>query len=254
MKEMIEFYELNAAYHKKPVLWNISTKIPAGKVVGLIGPNGAGKSTLIKTVLGIEKPLSGCVKIDGIERSKSARKIAYVGQRSEVDWDFPITVEEVAVMGLVGQLGMWKRPKKKDKERVIGILKKLGLDKLADRQIGELSGGQQRRLFVARALLQEADIYLLDEPFAGIDLGTEKLLMEIFHSLAKEGKTVVVVHHDLTQVRKYFTYLILLNIHLIAAGPVDEVFNYENFKIAFGDQADILKEALELTGSKKEGE
>ena len=250
---VIEFLELNAAYDRKPVLWNVSLKIPAGEMVGIIGPNGAGKSTLIKSIVGLVTPLSGGLKIDGKARSKSKKKIAYVGQRSEVDWDFPITVFEVAMMGLVGKLGMWKRPNKSDKERVTKELRRLGLDDLAERQIGQLSGGQQRRLFVARALLQDADIYLLDEPFSGIDLGTEKLLMDIFHSLTKEGKTVIVVHHDLTQVKKYFSTLIMLNIYLIASGPVDEVFNFENFSKTFGDQADILQEALELTGSKRDG-
>ncbi len=251
---MIELIELNAAYDRKPVLWNVSLKIPKGELVGVIGPNGAGKSTLIKAIVGLIEPLSGCVKIDGVSRKKSRRKIAYVGQRTDVDWDFPITVLEVAMMGLVGELGLWKWPNKKDKQKVLERLDQLGLKNLADRQIGELSGGQQRRLFVARALLQEADIYVLDEPFAGVDLTTEKLLIDIFSTLAKEGKSVLVVHHDLTQVKKYFSYLIMLNIHLIAAGQTEAVFNFENFSKTFGDQATILKEALELTESKRKGE
>lgn len=251
---MIEIIELNAAYDKKPVLWNVSLTIPEGEVVGIIGPNGAGKSTLIKALVGLTPPLSGSILIDGLPPNKAKKRIAYVGQRSEVDWDFPITVFEVALMGLVGKLGFFKRPGKKEKQAVMEKLEELGIADLAHHQIGELSGGQQRRLFVARALLQQADIYVLDEPFAGIDLTTEKLLMSIFNRLASEGKTIIVVHHDLTQVKKYFTTLIMLNIHLIAAGKTEQVFNFENFFKAFGDQASILQEALELTVLKEKGE
>lgn len=251
---MIEISELNAAYDKKPVLWNVSLTIPEGEVVGIIGPNGAGKSTLIKALVGLTPPLSGSILIDGLPPNKAKKRIAYVGQRSEVDWDFPITVFEVALMGLVGKLGFFKRPGKKEKQAVMEKLEELGIADLAHHQIGELSGGQQRRLFVARALLQQADIYVLDEPFAGIDLTTEKLLMSIFNRLASEGKTIIVVHHDLTQVKKYFTTLIMLNIHLIAAGKTEQVFNFENFSKAFGDQASILQEALELTVLKEKGE
>lgn len=251
---MIEIIELNAAYDRKPVLWNVSFTIPKGEVVGIIGPNGAGKSTLIKALVGLIEPLSGSILIDGKPPKKAKKKIAYVGQRCEVDWDFPITVLEVAMMGLVGKLGLWKRPTSTHRKLVLEKLEELGIADLADQQIGELSGGQQRRLFVARALLQEADIYVFDEPFAGIDLTTEKLLMSIFEKLASEGKTIVVVHHDLTQVKKYFTSLVMLNIHLIDAGKTKDVFNFENFSKTFGDQATILKEALELTESRRKGE
>ncbi len=245
---MIEIFDLNAAYDKRPVLWNVSCHLPKGEMIGIIGPNGAGKSTLIKIIVGLIKPLSGSVKI-----KEGKKVIAYVGQRNEVDWDFPITVYEVALMGLIGKLGLWKRPSAADRKEVMETLEKLGLAVYANRQIGELSGGQQRRLFVARALLQKADIYLLDEPFAAIDITTEQLLFDIFTSLAKEGKSVVVVHHDLTQIKKYFSYLVMLNIHLVAAGPTEEVFHYDNFSKTFGDQVSILEEALKLTDSKKKG-
>ncbi len=245
---MIEIVDLNAAYDKKPVLWNVSCLLPEGQMIGVIGPNGAGKSTLIKIIVGLIEPLSGSVKIKG-----SKNKIAYVGQRNEVDWDFPITVYEVALMGLIGKLGLWKRPTRQDRKKVMETLDQLGILPYAHRQIGELSGGQQRRLFVARALLQEADIYLLDEPFAAIDITTERLLFDIFTALTKEGKTVVVVHHDLTQIKAYFSYLVMLNIHLVAAGPTETVFHYDNFSKTFGDQVSILEEALKLTDSKKQG-
>lgn len=242
---MIEVLNLNAAYDKKPVLWNVSCQLPKGEMIGVIGPNGAGKSTLLKAIVGLIEPLSGSVKVSD--------KIAYVGQRNEVDWDFPVTVYEVACMGLIGQLGFWKRMKKHDRETVLEALKKLGLDQVAHRQISELSGGQQRRLFVVRALLQKADIYLLDEPFAAIDMTTEKLLIEIFRDLTKQGKTVIVVHHDLLRIKEYFSYLVMLNIHLVTAGPTNQVFHYENFSKTFGDQVSILEEALKLTDSKKQG-
>lgn len=250
---MIEVIDLNATYGKKPVLWNVSLTIPHGEMVGVIGPNGAGKSTLIKTIAGLNKPLSGSVKVGGRPITKSQETIAYVSQRNDVDWEFPITVHEVAMMGAMSRKRWWQRPDKQDKIEVDEVLDRFGLLLLANRQISELSGGQQRRLFVARAILQQGDVYLFDEPFAGIDMTTQKHLLDCFNELTQKGKSVVIVHHDLTQVKTIFSHLIMLNIQLIASGPTKEVFNYENFAKTFGDQAIILQEALALTKARKEG-
>ena len=240
----IDVQDLTVIYDRKPVVWDIRLSIPKGAMVAVIGPNGAGKSTLIKAMLDLVPSISGKVRFFGKTLSEMQGNIAYVGQRLSVDWDFPITAFEVVMMGLYGRLGWFRRPSKKDRERVLESLDKLGMLALKDRQISDLSGGQQQRLFVGRALLQEADVYFFDEPFVGIDVTTEALIIEILRELAAKGKTIFVVHHDLNTVEQYFNYAVMLNMRLVAAGPMKEVYSAENVVKAFGQKGQLLEEAF----------
>jgi manganese/zinc/iron transport system ATP- binding protein len=251
--QLIEITDLTVSYDKKPVLWDIQFSVPKGALVAVIGPNGAGKSTLIQSIMGFISPNSGKIRFFGKTVKEFYKKIAYVGQRALIDWDFPITVIEVLEMGIYGKLGWFKRLSKKDKKRVEEVLEKIGLKELASRQISELSGGQQQRLFIGRSLLQDADIYFLDEPFQGIDVNAEMLIVEILKDLAKKGKTIFVVHHDLNTVESYFDYAILLNMRLIAAGPLKEVFKEENLLKAFGQKEGLLEEAFLKQRVRQEG-
>lgn len=241
----IEAEELNVNFEKTSILWDVSFCIPKGVLVGLIGPNGAGKSTLLKVILGLIKPLSGKISYSG--------SIAYVPQRETVDWDFPITVEEVVLMGRYGKLGMLGRLKRADRDAARSALEQVGLSGLAHRQIGQLSGGQQQRLFIARALVQEADLLLLDEPFAGVDLATEKAIMEILRKQQSLGKTIVIVHHYLPTVEEYFDWALLLNHRLHVYGPVKKVFTRENLRKAFGKNLSLFDEAAGLAAKSMSG-
>jgi manganese/zinc/iron transport system ATP- binding protein len=245
--------ELTVNYDKTPVLWNISFSIPKGILVGVVGPNGAGKSTLLKTLLGMIDPLSGTIAFFGQGFQKIRGKVAYVPQRSTVDWDFPLTAEEVVLMGRYGHLGLLRWPKASDRKIAYDAMEKVGVLPFAKRQIGELSGGQQQRVFIARALAQEADIYLMDEPFAGVDLATEKALIALFEDLAKQGKTLLIVHHDLSSVEKYFHWLIMLNTCLIASGPVSEVFHQESLLRTYGKGSLLLDEVAKISQTKTAG-
>lgn len=250
----IEVEDLNVNYGKTPVLWDISFRIPKGVLVGVIGPNGAGKSTLLKTALRLVRPISGRIDLLGESSlAKIREKVSYVPQRGSVDWDFPITAFEVVLMGRYGELGLFKRPRKADKEAALQALDRVGMLPFADRQIGQLSGGQQQRLFIARALVQNADLLLLDEPFAGVDLTTEKSMIELLKRQKEAGKTVFVVHHDLPTVEEYFDWVILLNTRLIAAGPVSEVFTKENLSYAFGKNQALFDEAATLSAKSLSG-
>lgn len=244
----LEVEDLNVNYGKTPVLWDVSFRIPKGVLVGIIGPNGAGKSTLLKTTLRLIPPLSGRIDVLGSSSfSKVRQKIAYVPQRGSVDWDFPITAFEVVLMGRYGRMGLFGRPRKADKEAALQALELVGMSGYANRQIGQLSGGQQQRLFIARAIVQNGDLFLLDEPFAGVDLTTEKSMIDLLKKQTEQGKTVFVVHHDLPTVEEYFDYCILLNTRLIAAGPVKEVFTKENLSLAFGKHQTLFDEAASLS-------
>lgn len=245
MQSALNADELTVNYGKTPVLWGITLKVPQGQMVGIIGPNGAGKSTLLKAALGLVKPLSGQVHLKGT--------VAYVPQRESVDWDFPITAREVVLMGRYGHLGLIGRLKKSDLEAADKALKAVGMSSYADRQIGELSGGQQQRLFLARALVQDTDIFLLDEPFAGVDLTTEKAIVELLKEQKRKGKTIFVVHHDLPTVEQYFDWLILLNTRLVASGPVAEVFKKEHLANAFGKSQFLFDEATRLSAKNTSG-
>lgn len=254
MANAIEVNKLTVHYDKVAVLWEIGFAIPKGHLVGIIGPNGAGKSTLIKTVLGLHKATSGTVEIFGSTLKNALPRIAYVPQRTSVDWSFPICALDVVLMGRYGKLGMLKWVKKQDKEAARSALEKVGMLPFAHRQISELSGGQQQRVFLARALVQEADLYFMDEPFAGVDMATEKALLEMMITLKEEGKTLLVVHHDLTTVKSTFDWVVLLNSCLIDCGPVQEVFHEENIQKAYGNAAYLLTETKKLSQTKSRGE
>jgi manganese/zinc/iron transport system ATP- binding protein len=245
--------QLSVNYDKTPVLWDINFDIPVGKLVGIIGPNGAGKSTLLKAMLGLLQPLSGKVEIWGKPFKEVRSKIAYVPQKTAVDWDFPITVLDVVLMGCYGRLGLLRRPKLADREAAAEALERVGMSSFAHRQIDQLSGGQKQRVFLARALLQNADLYLLDEPFAGVDVATEKAIITFLDSLRTQGKTLLVVHHDLNTVERYFDWLILLNTCLVADGPVQNVFEPEMILRTFGRTGALMEEAARLVQNKKSG-
>jgi manganese/zinc/iron transport system ATP- binding protein len=241
----VEVEDLTVAYDTKPVLWDIDLKIPKGKLMAVVGPNGAGKTTLIKAMLGLLTPVSGCIRfINGSDNVRSLKnRIGYVPQSGSVDWDFPATVQDVVLMGRYGKLGWIKRPRKADYELTLQMLKKVGMDAYASRQINQLSGGQQQRVFLARALVQEADVYFMDEPFKGVDAQTEKAIVLLLKELKGQGKTVVVVHHDLQTVADYFDWVTLINLRVIASGPVEEVFYEENLKKTYRSTGTLLRSA-----------
>ncbi|MEZ0180399.1 metal ABC transporter ATP-binding protein ['Camptotheca acuminata' phytoplasma] len=237
MIKKITIRELTVSYNLKPVLWDIDLDIEQGSLCAIIGPNGAGKSTLIKTMLQLIKKVSGEVLFYDQTYDQMRKKIAYVPQRNSVDWDFPTTVLDVVLMGRYGKLGWFRRPTLEDKKIALESLDKVGMIDFKNRQISELSGGQQQRIFLARALAQEGEIYLMDEPFQGIDIQTEKKIIEILKDLQKQNKTILVVHHDLETVSDYFDQVILLNIKKIASGSVKEVFNKENIQKTYLDKS-----------------
>lgn len=242
----LEIHNLSVNFDHTPALWDISLSVPSGKLVGIIGPNGAGKSTLIKAVMDLIPSFSGIVEFFKKPLNKVRHRIAYVPQRQSVDWDFPITVEDLVLMGRYGKLGLFKTPKQADYAAVARTLEICDITFLRKRQISQLSQGQQQRVFIARALLQDADIYFMDEPFAGIDLASETLIMNILKKLRDEGKTVFVVHHDLNTVENYFDWLIMLNMRLIASGPVPHCFTTAFLKDAYGKNFALLDEAFKM--------
>ena len=244
---------LTVDYGQTSVLWDLNFSIPCGTLVGVIGPNGAGKSTLLKSALGLVKPTAGNVRIFDQPFKAVRSKVAYVPQRNSVDWDFPITVLEVVLMGRYGRLGLLKWPRKADRLAAFEALKMLGMEGFADRQIDQLSGGEKQRVFLARSLLQDAEIYLLDEPFAGVDLATEKAIMQLLKKLKKQGKTLIVVHHDLNSVTDYFDWVVLLNTSLVACGETEQVFTADNIERTYGQKGALLAEVTKLSKCKQEG-
>ncbi len=244
--EVISVKNLTVSYQKKPAIKSINLKITEGSIVGIIGPNGAGKSTLIKAILGLLPYDTGEVKIFGKNLDESRKKISYIPQREQFDWDFPINVEDVVMMGRYSHLGMFSFPGKKDKEIVQEKIQKVGMQDFRTRQIRNLSGGQQQRIFLARALAQESDIYLMDEPFVGVDAKTERTIFELMNELKQQNKTILVVHHDLGKVTEYFDKLILINQTLVAYGDTDLVFNKELISKTYGGRLTILQKTEEL--------
>lgn len=222
----IEIRNLTVAYGENIALENLNLDIEAGSLMALVGPNGAGKSTLIKTILKFLKQITGKIKING-------KTLAYVPQRNSVDWDFPTTLFDVVEMGCYGRVGLFKRVNKEEKQKVLKAIEQVGMLYFKDRQISELSGGQQQRAFIARALVQEADIYLMDEPFQGVDSTTEKSIVDILKKLKSEGKTILVVHHDLQTVPTYFETVTFINKNVITSGKIKEVFTQENIDMAY---------------------
>jgi len=241
-----EIHDLTVAFERKPVLWNIDLTVPQGKLVGIIGPNGAGKSTLIKSIMGLLPLSSGYVKLFDEPIDAVRDRISYVPQRESVDWDFPASVLDVVLMGRYGKLGLFKRPRKADRDVALDCLRKVGMEQFVNRQISQLSGGQQQRTFLARALAQQADTYFLDEPFAGVDAATESAIIDILRSMTAAGKTVVVVHHDLQSVADYFDWVILLNTRLIACGPTEEAFTSAKLQEAYGGKLTLLADVADL--------
>ncbi len=241
----IDVEDLTVAYESKPVLWDVDFKIPQGKLVAVLGPNGAGKTTMIKSILGLIKPVSGIIKFPILNTNHITNKIAYVPQSGSVDWDFPATVLDIVMMGRYGHIGWFKRPGKIEKQMALETLSKVGMKEYASRQISQLSGGQQQRVFLARALIQQADIYFMDEPFKGVDAQTQDSIVTLLKELKNQGKTVVVVHHDLQTVTEYFDWVTLINLSLVANGETKDVFTEDNLKITYGEKQLIRpKEAI----------
>ena len=233
----VEVTDLTVAYGEKPVLWDVDLEVPKGTLMAIVGPNGAGKTTLIRAVLGMVKPAAGQALVHGEPYEKQRHLVAYVPQRGTVDWDFPTSVLDVVLMGRYGRLGWVRRPGQQDRAAAREALEQVDMSELAGRQISQLSGGQQQRVFLARALVQAAEVYFMDEPFQGVDATTEKAIVELLRSLRENGKTVIAVHHDLQTVPEYFDRVALLNVRRIAAGPVDEVFTEENLRRTYGGRA-----------------
>jgi manganese/zinc/iron transport system ATP- binding protein len=220
--------------------------LPQGKLIGIVGPNGAGKSTLIKAVMGLLPLSSGYVKLFDKPIDDVRHRISYVPQRESVDWDFPASVMDIVLMGRYGKLGLFKRPRKADRDVALDCLRKVGLESFANRQISQLSGGQQQRTFLARALAQQADIYFMDEPFAGVDAATESAIISLLRTMTQAKKTVIVVHHDLQSVPQYFDWVIMLNTRLVAYGPTDTTFNQHNLQETYGGKLTILADVADL--------
>lgn len=239
----VEVEDLTVAYDAKPVLWDIDLKIPKGKLMAVVGPNGAGKTTLIKAMLGLLKPVTGAVRfLDGNDDIRTLKnRIGYVPQSGSVDWDFPATVQDVVLMGCYGKLGWIRRPGKPDVELAKQMLAKVGMQEYTSRQISQLSGGQQQRVFLARALAQEAEVYFMDEPFKGVDAQTERAIVALLKELKEQNKTVVVVHHDLQTVPDYFDWVSLINLRVVACGPVEEVFHEDNLKKTYQSSGTLLR-------------
>ncbi len=250
MLNPVDVKNLTVAYQKKAVLKNVTFTVPEGKLIGIIGPNGAGKSTLIKAVLGLIPKASGEVKIYNKKYRAKDRIVGYVPQRGSVDWDFPTSALDVVLMGRYGHVGWFKRPSKQDNQIARECLEKVGMEGYADRQISQLSGGQQQRVFLARALAQDAKVYFMDEPFVGVDAATERAIIDLLNELKSQGKTVLVVHHDLQTVKDYFDDCILLNVETIASGPTEQVFTMENLHQTYGGKLAFLEQGKMMVEQK----
>lgn len=235
-KWAVQVEDLTVAYRDRPVLWDIDWQVPCGALLAIVGPNGAGKSTLLKTILGLVKPVAGTVQIFDQPYKKVSQRVAYVPQRTSVDWDFPVTAKDVVLMGTYGQLGWLRRPGATQKKLTEEALVRMGMIDFADRQISQLSGGQQQRIFLARSLVQGADLYFMDEPFQGVDATTEEVILKLLHELRDAGKTVIVVHHDLATVRDYFDWITLVNVKKIASGSIESTLTAENLMKTYGSR------------------
>ncbi|MDE2834103.1 MAG: metal ABC transporter ATP-binding protein [Bacteroidota bacterium] len=237
----VEVRDLTVAYRQKPVLWDIDLKVPRGVLNAIVGPNGAGKTTLMKAILGLIKPAAGQVLLNGAPYSRHSVRVGYVPQRGSVDWDFPTNVLDVTLMGLYGRIGWMRRVGRKERKLALQALEQVGMQDYAQRQISQLSGGQQQRVFLARALVQDAEIYFMDEPLQGVDATTERAIITLLRQLRAQGKTVMVVHHDLQTVTSYFDNVLLLNVRRIASGPVEEVFTEENLRLTYGGRVAFVQ-------------
>lgn len=242
MTPALELHDLTVSYAKKPVLYGVDVQVPQGALVGIIGPNGAGKSTMIRAIMGLTPASSGWVQIFGESFEKNRHRVGYVPQREQVDWDFPVNVMDVVLMGRYGRRGWLRRVTKEDKKIAEESLDKVGMLPFRNRQIANLSGGQQQRVFLARALAQQSDLYLMDEPFAGVDATTERAIVTLLQELQSQGKTILVVHHDLTTAKEYFDHLLLLNMRLVSFGKTQDVFTVEQLQKTYGGRLTILSD------------
>lgn len=249
----LSIHDMTVAYHRKPVLWDVDYDAPEGKLVGVIGPNGAGKSTLIKACIGLVPRVSGRVLVYGKPYDARRGLVGYVPQRESVDWDFPVSALDVVTMGLYAKIG-WLRPvSRAHRETAMACLERVGLADYASRQISQLSGGQQQRVFLARALAQDALLYLMDEPFASVDAATERAIVDVLRDLRARGRTCLVVHHDLQTVPEYFDHVMLLNMRVVAAGPTAEAFTRENLRRTYGGRLTALDQAGEALARAGQG-
>ncbi len=246
MEPAIEVHNLTVTYNRRPVLWDIDFTLPAGQLIGVIGPNGSGKTTLLKSIMGLVQPSGGYVKIFDRPLGEARARISYVPQRESVDWDFPISVREVVQMGRYRRSNLLRPLNKSDRHIAAEALAKVGMSEFAGRQISQLSGGQQQRVFIARSLAQQADLYLMDEPFAGVDAASESAILTLLAEMKDQGKTVLIVHHDLQTVHQFFDWVVLLNTRMVASGPVAEVFTQERLQEAYGGQLNILSRVVDL--------
>lgn len=239
MKEhAINVRNLSVAYSDKPVIWQLNIDVEKGSRTAIVGPNGAGKSTLIKAIMQLIKPISGESYILGSSKKSALKQVAYVPQKGEVNWDFPATVFDVVLMGRYVHQGWFKRPGKKDKDIALKALETMKMTQYKDRQISELSGGQRQRVFLARAIAHDANIYIMDEPLQGIDITTEKLIIDTIKHLQTAGKTFLIVHHHLNTVPEYFDNVIILNKEVVAAGSIREVWNDKNIESAYYEKSE----------------
>jgi manganese/zinc/iron transport system ATP- binding protein len=245
-RNSIEVHNVSVAYNQLPVLWDVDMDLPEGKLIGIVGQNGSGKSTLLKVIMGLVPLSSGNVRIFGRSLKDVRKEVAYVPQRESVDWNFPATVEEIVRMGRYEPGKLFQRLTKIDHQLVNEALEKVNMTALRDRQIGELSGGQQQRVFIARALAQGANLYLLDEPFVGVDVATENAILDLLLEMRNEGKTIVIVHHDLHAVTSHFDYLVMLNTRMVAHGYLDEVLTTKNLKETFGGQLNLFTQLQQI--------
>ncbi len=245
--------DLTVAYRSKPVLWDIGLEIPEGTLVGVVGPNGAGKSTLIKACLDLIRTASGRVLVFGKPYREQRSMVGYVPQRESVDWDYPVSALDVVTMGTYGRIGLLRPVRRRHKQAAQQALEQVGIGHLARRQISQLSGGQQQRVFLARALAQDARLYFMDEPFAAVDAATERAIVALLHELKAQGKTCIVVHHDLSTVAQYFDWVVLLNMRVVRAGPTPEVFTQENLHATYGGRLALLDQAGQALYESEQG-
>jgi manganese/zinc/iron transport system ATP- binding protein len=231
---IIEAHNLTVLYGRKPALWNVDFELPDKQVIGIMGPNGSGKSTLLKSIMGVAEPTSGYTKVYNQELDDVRDKVSYVPQRQDIDWDFPASVWDVVSMGRFQKRGLFKKLNSEDKDIISESLEKVNMLGFAKRQISQLSGGQQQRVFLARAMAQQGDLFLMDEPFAGVDITTEAMIIDLIKELKEAGKTLVIVHHDLHTAQSYFDWLVLLNTRLVACGPTNEVFTDQILADTYG--------------------
>lgn len=243
---VIQVQNLTVSYHHKPVLWDVNFALPQGQIIGVIGPNGSGKTTLLKSIMGLLPVDAGEVRLFGLPLKKVRGRISYVPQRESVDWDFPANIEDVVLMGRYRKDNLFKPLNKRDKEIAKEAMEQVGLLDLAKRPIAQLSGGQQQRVFIARALAQQADLYLMDEPFVGVDAATEDAILKLLTKMRDEGKTVIIVNHDLQTAYSFFDSIVLLRTRLIAAGPKQEVFTTKNLQDAYGGRLSVLSRIGDL--------